>query len=80
MLHATIFCMSSAARNSLISTLKAAIVALPWLVSMYFLYWLEYSGIWTVDTPHRGKTSVTILLLGMGLSFFLFTRLFKRQK
>jgi len=72
--------MPSAARNSLSRTLKAAIVALPWLVSMYVLYWLEYGGIWTVDTPHRGKTSIIILLLGMGLSLVLFTRLYKLQK
>ena len=72
--------MSSAGNKALARILKIAIVALPWLVSMYVLYWLEYGGIWTVDTPHRGKTSVIILLLGMGLSFVLFTRLYKRRK
>ena len=47
---------------------------------MYTLYWLEYGEIWTTATPHRGKTSVIILLLGMSLSFLLYTRLFDHKK
>jgi hypothetical protein len=46
---------------------------------MYMLYWLEYGRIWTLDTPHRGKISVIILMTGMGLSFLVYTRLFKRN-
>jgi len=43
----------------------------PWLISMYVLYWLEYGAIWTTETAHRGKMAVTILAVGMGLSFLL---------
>lgn len=60
--------------------IRVILTALPWVLSMYTLYWLEYGEIWTLATPHRGKTSVIILLVGMSLSFFLYTRLFKRDK
>ena len=59
---------------------KALIAFIPWVVSMYTLYWLEYGEIWTTATPHRGKTSVLILLIGMSLSFLLYTRLFEHKK
>ena len=58
---------------------KALIAFIPWVVSMYTLYWLEYGEVWTTATPHRGKTSVIILLIGMVLSFLLYTRLFGRK-
>lgn len=71
--------MSSAANSPLNRVLKLAIAALPCLLSMYTLYWLEYGGIWAPDAPHRGKSSVIILLIGMGVSFLLFSMLFKRK-
>jgi len=54
--------------------LKIAIAFTPWVISMYVLYWLEYGGIWTIETAHRGKLSVAILLVGMGLSFLVQSR------
>jgi len=51
--------------------LEVAIAFTPWLISMYVLYWLEYSEIWTSDTAHRGKITVAILVVGMGLSFLV---------
>jgi len=51
--------------------LEVAIAFAPWLISMYVLYWLEYGEIWTSETAHRGKISVAILVLGMGLSFLI---------
>ena len=59
---------------------KVVIALVPWVLSMFTLYWLEYGEIWTTATPHRGKTSVIILMIGMGLSFLLYCRLFKHQK
>ena len=50
----------------------------PWLLSMYFFYWLDASGTWTSETPHRGKLSVAILASGMGLSFLLQSWFMKR--
>lgn len=58
---------------------RTVVVLAPWVISMYVLYWLEYGQVWTLETPHRGKSSVIILLIGMGLSFFLYSRLFKRD-
>jgi hypothetical protein len=52
----------------------------PWLISMYLLYWLQYGEIWTTETAHRGKTSVAILAVGMGLSFLLRSHLAAREQ
>lgn len=59
---------------------KVVIALVPWVLSMFTLYWLEYGEIWTTATPHRGKTSVIILMIGMGLSFLLYCRLFKHHR
>ena len=59
--------------------LKVAIAFTPWLISMYVLYRLEYGEVWTTDTAHRGKASVAILVIGMGLSFLVQSRLAKRE-
>ncbi len=59
--------------------LKVAIALAPWVASLYVLYWLEYGEIWSIETPHRGKISVAILMLGMSLSFFLYSRSFNRK-
>jgi len=60
--------------------LEASIASVPWLVSMYMLYWLQYGQIWAPDTAHRGKMSVAILIVGMGLSFFIYSYFLKRAK
>ena len=60
--------------------LKVAIAMTPWLISMYVLYWLEYGEVWTTETAHRGKISVAILALGMGLSFLVQSRFAKREQ
>jgi len=62
------------------NALKVAIAFTPWLISMYLLYWLEYGEIWTTQTAHRGKISVTILAVGMGLSFLVQSRFAKRDQ
>jgi len=61
-------------------TLKVAVAFVPWLISIYLLYWFEYSEIWTSETAHRGKMSVAILATGMGLSFLVQSRLARRQQ
>jgi len=69
--------MSNSEAKSVGHIIKVVLTALPWVLSMYTLYWLEYGEIWTLETPHRGKISVTILLIGMGISFMLYSRLIK---
>jgi len=59
--------------------LKVACAFVPWIASMFLLYWLEYGQIWTTATPHRGKLSVAILALGLGLSFLTHSYFFKRR-
>lgn len=55
------------------SLLKLALVLVPWVLSMYALYWLDASGMWSRDTPHRGKMSVILLVSGMLSSFIAYT-------
>ena len=60
--------------------LTAVIAAAPWLIAMYAFFWLDSTGTWTADTPHRGKMSVAILASGMGLSFFVWSVLARRHR
>jgi len=69
--------MSNSLQMYTLKAIKAAIAFTPWLISMYVLYWLEYGEVWTAQTPHRGKISVTILVVGMGLSFLVQSRFTK---
>jgi len=64
-------------KSRALKTLKVLIAFAPWVIASYLFYWLESSGTWTSDTPHRGKLSVAILASGMLLSFLVhswFTR------
>lgn len=58
---------------------RTIIVFTPWVVSIYFFYWLDYQ-VWTIDTPHRGKLSVVLMSTGMLISFFLWTYFNKQKK
>ncbi len=60
--------------------LKVAVAMTPWLISMYILYWLEHGDVWTTETAHRGKISVTILVIGMVTSFLIMSYFAARQK
>ena len=61
-------------------SLTTAIAVAPWLTSMYIFYWLDSSGTWTSETPHRGKISVVLLTAGMGLSFLIYSQFAKRER
>lgn len=54
--------------------------SIPWILAMYTFYWLDSSGTWTAETPHRGKLSVVILGAGMALSFLLWSWISTRQR
>ena len=60
------------------SVIESLLALIPWILSMYLLYWLEVSGTWTTETQHRDKMSLLILLIGMGLSFLVYS-LFARR-
>jgi hypothetical protein len=72
--------MLHALKSKMEKTFRAVIALTPWLISMYVFYWLDASATWTSDTPHRGKISVAILALGMGLSFLIQSRFVRREK
>ena len=60
--------------------LEVVIAFMPWVISTYVLYWLEYGEIWTTETAHRGKTAGAILAVGMGLSFLVKSYFNKRKR
>ncbi len=60
--------------------MELTIAFIPWLLSMYTIYWLEYGEVWTTATPHRDKITIAILASGMGLSFLLKSFFDKREK
>jgi hypothetical protein len=72
--------MPASPKSLLRRAIELAVAVTPWLVSMYTLYWLEYGEIWSTDTPHRGKTSVAILAVGMLATFLLHSFLTKRGR
>lgn len=72
--------MAELMRTRMGQMLETALAFAPWVVSMFTLYWLEYAQIWTTETAHRGKTSVAILVCGMGSSFFVWSALARRKK
>ena len=65
-------------KSKALSSLRIAIALVPWLASMYVFYWLDSSGTWTSETPHRGKLSIVLLSAGMGLSFYAYSFLERR--
>jgi len=72
--------MPNALESGVRRALKIAVAMTPWILSMYTLYWLEHGEIWTTETAHRGKISVTILVIGMVSSFLIMSFFAARQK
>ena len=71
--------MSKSLKAQSLHALEVAVAFVPWMISLYLLYWLEYAEIWTTDTAHRGKIAVAILAIGMGLSFLVKSLFAKRR-
>ena len=72
--------MLSALKTKTRYALEVSIAFTPWVISMYVVYWLDYSEIWTSETAHRGKIAVAILAVGMGLSFLVQSYFAKRNR
>jgi hypothetical protein len=70
--------MRKSLKSRTLYSLKIAVGLVPWIAAMYGFYWLDASGTWTPDTPHRGKMSVALLATGMMLSFLALSRLNRR--
>jgi len=71
--------MAGSLKSAVRRALEVVIAFTPWVISMYVLYWFEYGAVWTTETAHRGKISVAILAIGMGLSFLVQSRITRRK-
>ena len=65
--------MAKSLKTRVVYGVKTALALVPWIVAMYVFFWLDSSGTWTPDTPHRGKMSVVLLAGGMLLSFLAYS-------
>ena len=72
--------MSGFSKTELRHATRVVIAFVPWVVSMYVLYWLENGEVWTTETAHRGKISVVILAVGMASSFLVRSHFAKSDK
>jgi hypothetical protein len=72
--------MPNSLKSRSLQALKVTVAFSPWVASMYLFYWLDSSGTWTSETPHRGKISVLILSIGMLLSLLVHTLLAGRRQ
>ena len=77
--HVIFFDVLNSMKKQIRHAIEVVIAFTPWLISMYLFYWLD-SEIWTSETAHRGKMSVAILAIGMGLSFLIQSRFTERKK
>ena len=57
---------------------KKVMAVLPFIVSMYFLHFLETAEIWSPEMLHRDKITIVVLILGMGMSFYLLSAIKKK--
>ena len=64
----------------MLNSLKIVLAFVPWVAASYAFFWLDSSGTWTADTPHRGKLSVLILASGLLLSFLLHSWLSRGER
>ena len=68
-------------KSTLLNKLFVAAVAfVPWLVSMYALYFFETEAVWTTETKYRDVMTIAILVAGMGTSFVLYGWLSKKRQ
>ena len=70
--------MRKSLKSRALYSLRIVVGLVPWIAAMFSFYWLDASGTWTPDTPHRGKLSVALLATGMILSFLAVSRLTRR--
>lgn len=66
--------------RTLLFLLRIAIASAPMIAAMYLLYWLEQSGTWVPETPHRDKITIAVLAFGMATSFAIQSYFIKAAK
>ncbi|MEM6682070.1 MAG: hypothetical protein AAF607_07490 [Pseudomonadota bacterium] len=67
-------------QNAFSKLLIWLIAAAPLLGAMYGLYWLEASGTWVPETPHRDKVTIAVLAAAMAATYVIRSWFFKRGK
>lgn len=72
--------MNPLTKKPILTWLKYALSSIPWIASMYLLYYFGKSEIWGTETSYRDIMTIAILLLGMGLSFAVQSYFIKQDK
>ena len=72
--------MLNSLKPQILYLLKIAIALFPCLASMYLLFYFEKYEVWIPQTAHRDKITILVLIIGLLLSFLLYSRFDKRGK
>ena len=60
-------------KNRVLFYLKAFLALAPLIGAMYALYYFGKYEVWIAETPHRDKITIAILVLGISISFWLYS-------
>ena len=72
--------MNTKIKSKTLGWLQYSLAAMPWILSMYLLYYLGKNEIWLPETAYRDLMTIAILVLGMGLSFAVQSYFIKQGK
>ncbi len=67
-------------KTQTVYALKVVIALAPCIASMYLLFWLGKHEVWLPETPHRDKITIVVLVMGLALSFLLYSTFDKHKK
>ena len=67
-------------KNRVLFYLKAFLALAPLIGAMYALYYFGKYEVWIPETPHWDKITIAILVLGVSVSFLLYSRINPKKK
>ena len=67
-------------KNRVLFYLKAFLALAPLIGAMYALYYFGKYELWIPETPHRDKITLAILVLGVSISFWLYSLINPKKK
>ena len=67
-------------KNRVLFYLRAFLALAPLIGAMYALYYFGKCEVWIPETPHRDKITLAILVLGVSISFWLYSLINPKKK